>query len=463
MLDCPRLWTSLVFRLHRKFDAALWDPRHPNSSEFIYNERELERAGVILKRSRTYPLRVVVEPLLDRDLPRRKFLEDRRLRKFLDMIREHISRIEDFDFTVADAASAEQLVLEVVAWPEVPLMTRLALRCTDPHQVATLDSFTAEQVVDRPFPVIPELSKTSSLRHLTLSMINFFDIQVLDSLVTLQSLTLTHYTPGMEGKVDPVNLLLRLQNLPQLKHVELNGLLHNDPSWITLPPLLQLPNNPPKSITLQALTSLEVQGLTGQFKKVLFKHLDAPNLHTLTMRHAPYTLGAVQAFEQIATPGKFPLLNTFHISDCCYSVWQEILFHLDWVVTMSVARIAKCICRKPHRSAFDYCTYLPSFESQWVQSSDMGKKRWFCAKLQDLTIEVHGEQHCGELRKMLRGRVEEAQLYGRHKEHSEVERLVVMDCTCHEPLPDNYRAAFQRYCPNFSGPPQKYKKQRCVR
>ena len=450
MLTYTSVWNNVVLNLNKELG-----PGRENLKDGV-DVAGLELAMLTIKRSgETRPLRITVEPSLDTDLSRRRKTEESLLLKFLPVIKTHIGRLERLSIVVADTTVAKWLADEISSWEAAEKLEELALICTDPYGTATLQNWTFEDLTD-PAPARGVLMPTPILRKLTLSVAHFFQPQLLEELHDLESLTLTRYTNMMQARHSPFTLLEKVQHLPNLKHLELDGVLCND--LASAPGAFAPPAEFPESITLPSLTSINVQHMSSAYIHPFFQRLDAPALESLSMGHLQYFRLNIETITLISEDGRFPRLHTFHINDACNALWRDVLLFLHWPVTMSVKGIASCICaRRNHVAFFDNEPYAPALETPWEHG------QWLCPKLVDLTIEAHGEKHCRNLRRMLRDRKEVVDEKGDEAHCTKLEKLTVTDCHCHEPLPDEFRTAFGKYCTEFHPPPRKYIRQVGVR
>lgn len=298
----------------------------------------------------------------------------------------------------------------------------------------------------------------SALKHLTLSVTHFLSTNpgapnVLASLEGLESLTLTGYSRELQMDLNPYRLFDRLQHLHNLQSLELNGLPdskqnpHDIPvDWVPIA-------NAPATYTIPALTSLTIGHTTPGFTKLFFELLGAPLLDTLSVKDFEYHTEAAGAFEDVAAEERFPALKTFHISDCCYAFYQEMLLKLERATTLSVVGIAACICREPHEARYDRQCSPPTFERLWC-----GTGRYLCPKLTELTIEVHGRRHATALKAMLRDRRNQTRGWVKQKipfggPSSHILKLTVINCECHESFPVDFIPSYQAYCPDLTLPP----------
>ncbi|THH31417.1 hypothetical protein EUX98_g2791 [Antrodiella citrinella] len=447
----PILWTNIVFSLHKPIDLEVMSPRRIRSGAFKSNRSGLKLAKHALRRSGDHQrLRVIVEPLQDRDRDRRSVDEMTRLYKFFRLLKPSLHRVKTLQITVNDSFTGAWLAGHVTKLGPLPGLKTLSLRCGDPFNVATCQWWTGERLVDPP-PPPGRLMSTPLLTHLTLSVTHFFtvDLLALETLQGLESLTLTEYSLLMQERHNPIPLLKNLQLLPVLKHLELDGLLENDPAD-EIEGLLQ---EDAEGLAKLSLESLTFQRMSGSFMEFFLKWIFAPSLTTVALKHANYSRDTVIAVAGLNSE-RFPQMHTFHISDSCYSIFQESLAHLSWVKTMSILRINKCTCRRRHRSIHDTDIFVPALERVWDVS-----EQWHCPQLVDLTIEVHGGYHAHELRACIRDRKERAMKRNCYQPPAIIQRLTVTDCECHEPLPDEYRESMARYCPDFQGPRRKFKVQ----
>lgn len=460
--DRPKFWTTIVLSMNktpmkRPF-LNEWERKY-----FVTGASDRTLANISIGRAKTLPLHFIVEACVEPDLNTRFGMERHRMSKFAVLIKQHLDRIESLDITVGHTHVANRLADKMVHWREAPMMKSLSLTCLDPFGNAWAEDPHTAPRLDMGEP-LTKLPKLPVLQSLTLSVPRFFRLDMLNNLPTLESLTLTEYDNRSQVTISPATLLDRLQTLPELKHLAVCGRVYNDPTHRTTgtAPF----DNSDTTYTLPALESLSFEHMYPQYNTIVLDHIVAPQLTTLYLGDTEYNIGLVNAFRRLAPLQNTPLLHTFHIYDTCYTLFQELLFHLDWVVTLTCNNIADCGCSSPHFSAYAVGPGLPSLEETWQHLSPDGldlTEKWFCPKLEVLNVEAHGFRHCRALRRMLRRRKEDVEEGGMKGKLSVIRHLIVTDCQCHEPLPDKYRAAFAELCEVFDGPEQIYKVQKAIR
>ncbi|KAH8107659.1 hypothetical protein BXZ70DRAFT_2745 [Cristinia sonorae] len=448
------LWAHVFFSLD--------DPWIPapgiQGPQFVDNRPGLRCVDYSLRRAGNRLLDITVFPCEVGDIHIRRERELHRLRKLLSRIRPHIRRIRSLRITVADPRVATELATELQGWDEMPNLTELCLTCKDPYNLGPLGDY-AFGAISPPTAPATSLMPAPALKTLSLSVTNFFNLEMLEGMESLESLTLTEYTNRMEERVDIRMLLHRLAKLPSLKELKLDGLYTYDPMPVQL--FFAAVDAPAGFATLPSLETLDVRDLSGSFLHLLFETLSAPLLHTLTVTKLDYSLKATDTFMVIKNGlDRFPNLRNFGIIDSCWTVWQNILQYLTWVKKMTVRGINKCRCRvRPHTAPYDNMNVYPMFELPWLMNR---REVYFCPKLEDLTMEVHGEYHCRMVQSMLTGRELKSRNPRRRNKPTRILKLKVTDCECHEHLPDHHRDAFAKSVDEFYGP-QKCTKANCSR
>ncbi|TCD63384.1 hypothetical protein EIP91_005615 [Steccherinum ochraceum] len=455
MIDCSSAWSNIIFDMSKSLNV---DEDTLLSEEFVKNKSGLRLVKLALARSKARPLRITVFPNFDEDISRRRLHENHRLQKFFELMTPVLDRIESLDITTSDSAVSTWLAKHVEKLPDMPLLENLSLVCDDPFHTKNQEFFTAQ--VRRPKPGPCRLMDAPKLKSLVLSVTHFFTAagvtQVFDGLAHLQSLTLTGFCREVEGALNPYVVLSYVAQIPGLLHLELAGSVdrrNND-----FLDVFERPQNSPDRYLLPVLQSLTLRRLLGPWQHELLRSLDAPSLESLTLKDGLFNDWIGSTFEHIKAPGYFPSLHTLVVDGCCYGLWQEILFHIPWVVTLTIVDTYECRCPSKHTFSFGHdVVFQPVLEKRWWVGNE-----YFCSKLQSLTIEVHGTRHCKDLRSMVRDRWLLSRRRNVYKPPTVLQNLTVLDCYCHEPLPDVYREAFERYTVNFHGPERVYEVQEPV-
>lgn len=471
---CSALWSTIGFNLHRPSDSTISKAKLRNNwviRQLLDAEKDIAMVRNALSLSGTTSLRIVVTPSEDTNLKRRKVLEYARGQRFFDLVvgckgtMGFLDRIKSFDITVATVQTGRLFRKMVMKMGFAPQLESMSLVCTDPHNVATFDvpGHTWMYI----FPLVGGgFLSTPLLRSLTISTVHFLRVEEvgLSSMVGVRSLTLMSLGHSEQGDFNPLKLCPRLASMPNLIHLELNGLMKNDDPEMSDFDLWFFASEELPLLTLPTLKTLTIRGINSPFLLKFVKHIRAPFLETLTLSDMINDCHLILALITIEARLKdFPLLHNLVIHNMCFIMYQSVLRHLDWITKLTVTGISQCNCtldeKEGHTSYYEHFVDEPALEHSSLGTTLM----YPCRNLRELTIEVHGRKHCEEVLNMLKGRAAASFMMENGSPRSTMlQKLTVLDCPCHEPLPDVYRKELPKHVPEFEGPQRKHAVQDCA-